>query len=79
MHYAGDPNIPVANVHYDLDVLDTVGDPEALKQEEHQILEYVPPHVGQVQVLIGIIQNHAGRESEDGSGGYTALVPSIVG
>ena len=39
--YAGNPDIPVVNVHYDLNVLDAVEDPRLLKQEEQELREYV--------------------------------------
>ncbi|VDB85226.1 unnamed protein product [Peniophora sp. CBMAI 1063] len=38
LNYAGNPDIPVANVWYDLNAVDVVKDPSALKREEEAIL-----------------------------------------
>ncbi|VDB85231.1 unnamed protein product [Peniophora sp. CBMAI 1063] len=37
--YAGDPDLPVVNVHYDLDLVDGVEDPKDLRREEEKLLE----------------------------------------
>ncbi|VDB85229.1 unnamed protein product [Peniophora sp. CBMAI 1063] len=37
--YAGDPDLPVVNVHYDLDLVDAVEDPQDLRREEEKLLE----------------------------------------